>query len=72
MRACLEDQTREHQNDAGNQPSLPQHCLNFLPDPQGHGALRPEFSMEKLGLRFGRFSLSVGCSSPSETAAGFR
>jgi len=42
-----------------DQPSFPQHCLNFLPDPHGQSALRPEVSMEKLGFRFGRFSFKV-------------
>jgi hypothetical protein len=37
---------------------FPQHCLNFLPEPQGQGALRPAVSMAKVGLRFGRLSLS--------------
>ena len=44
---------------SADQPSLPQHCLNFLPEPQGQGALRPVVSMEKLGLRLGRLSLSL-------------
>ena len=28
---------------AGRQSYLPQHCLYFLPEPQGHGSLRPIF-----------------------------
>jgi hypothetical protein len=30
------------------QPSLPQHFLNFLPQPQGHGSFRPTL-VEVLG-----------------------
>jgi hypothetical protein len=26
--------------------TLPQQCLNFLPDPQGHGSLRPTFGRD--------------------------
>ena len=40
--------------------TLPRHCLNFLPEPQGQTALRPVVSMEKLGFRFGRLSLRGG------------
>jgi hypothetical protein len=31
--------------DRSDQPSLPQHCLNFLPDPQGQGAFLPVVAM---------------------------
>src|SRR5687768_7272367 len=36
------------------QPNLPQHCLYFLPLPQGHGSLRPTFGPERIGLAFSR------------------
>jgi RES domain-containing protein len=50
----------------GNHASRPQHCLNFLPEPQGQGALRPVLSIEKLGLRLGRLIWSLG--PPSDAA----
>lgn len=39
-----------------NRPGLPWHCLNFLPDPQGHGSLRPTL----FGLRTGSRRTTLG------------
>src|SRR5262249_59621386 len=50
----------------GRQPNLPWQCLNFLPDPQGQGSLRP--TLPQLD---GSFGLRSACASfPLPTNAG--
>ena len=57
--APADEKGSQHDGDdlteTAHQASRPQHCLYFLPEPHGHGAFRPDVSMSKLGLRFGRF-----------------
>src|SRR5215212_3833715 len=37
---------------------FPQHCLNFLPLPQGHGSLRPTFGPVRIGLALATASMA--------------
>src|SRR5258708_24902256 len=39
-------------------PFFPQHCLNFLPLPQGQGSLRPTFGPVRTGLALATASLA--------------
>src|SRR5437867_11445124 len=41
-----------------DQPNLPQHCLNFLPLPQGQGSLRPTLGPVRTGLALETASLA--------------
>jgi hypothetical protein len=44
----------------------PQHCLYFLPLPQGHGSLRPTFGPVRTGLAF-----SMAAAASLTTSLGF-
>ena len=54
----------------------PQHCLYFLPLPQGQGSLRPTFGPVRTGLAFSAAaaaaslttSLGLPCAAPPELA----
>src|ERR1035438_4816168 len=43
---------------------FPQHCLYFLPLPQGHGSLRPTFGPVRTGL-----ALALACASTALAAS---
>lgn len=50
----------------GTADYLPQHCLYFLPLPQGHGSLRPTFGPVRTGLAF-----STAAAASLTTSLGF-
>src|SRR6266498_2729463 len=53
-------------------PFFPQHCLYFLPLPQGHGSLRPTLGPTRTGLALARASaasLTTSLGLPSAVAA---
>src|SRR5690348_14837623 len=62
---------------------FPQHCLYFLPLPQGHGSLRPTFGPVRLGFGFETSSAawltislaldwSAGACPPNDVVASWR
>src|SRR6266496_121027 len=65
---------REHREERGwgepGQPFLPQHCLYFLPLPQGHGSLRPTLGPTRTGLALARASAASLTTSLGLPSAG--